>query len=323
MQRPYLSWAAFSLPPRSREAGDLHQEQIFLTNLIPASGDLPVSLETATSTLNTAHDSSPPTETAPGALATCWVQSWTSGSWSWGLQGEGKTPGEAGRGGLRGRPQHRGPRQAESRLGVCGTHLRVWGKQSSLQSQLKREGMQTRIATCQVHLLGLGIFRLGFPMKLSRHDCVKCFKGENLEAQREGKTKPFLLPPSFPLPAPPSHLPQHLPETIRFWSSANWELRNARSRQVESAVYPASRPLAHLPTQPQSWAKIPGPVSLANPPPPPRARQNREFWARRRYCEGPRSCWEIEPVLESAYTCRQNLAFLLGGCDLHRAAILE
>lgn len=96
--------------------------------------------------------------------------------------------------------------------------------------------------------LGWGIFGSDVSVKLSRHDCVKCFKGENLEAQWEAKTKPFHLPGSFPLPA----RPHHLPETSVSRSSGNTDSGGTPDQggRVESALCPASRPLSHLPNSP-------------------------------------------------------------------------
>ena len=58
---------ALSLPPRSRsrEAGELQQERIRLTNLIAASGDLPVSLETNMFTSDKCGAPPPPPEMPP------------------------------------------------------------------------------------------------------------------------------------------------------------------------------------------------------------------------------------------------------------------
>ena len=50
----------------SEEPGGRHRKRISLSNPIAASGDLPVSLETAAFALNAAQVSSPPTEMAPG-----------------------------------------------------------------------------------------------------------------------------------------------------------------------------------------------------------------------------------------------------------------
>ena len=69
----------------SEEPGGRHQKWISLSDLIAASGDLPVSLETAALALNAAQDSSPPTEMAPGLSSRRAVKLDVGGQ-SWGLQ---------------------------------------------------------------------------------------------------------------------------------------------------------------------------------------------------------------------------------------------
>ena len=69
----------------SEEPGGRHRKRIPLSNLIAASGDLPVSVETAAFALKAGQDSSPPTERAPGLSSQPAVKL-DVGCQNWGLQ---------------------------------------------------------------------------------------------------------------------------------------------------------------------------------------------------------------------------------------------
>lgn len=158
-----LPGLAFSLPWRKKPGGrpvasgaDLPHQSDFSTGRFTCLlSDCDTHIEP-----NTEHFP-PETLGAAGSLATCWVWSWKSGSWSRGPQEKG-TPGAEEL-----TSQCRGLRQAKSSLRErgCSIHLSIWEKQHShgeLRSRSRRGEKQTWLAKCQVYVFGLGNLLIGF-----------------------------------------------------------------------------------------------------------------------------------------------------------------
>lgn len=115
-------------------------------------------------------------------MAPGWVGSWTSGCWGRGPRGR-----EAG-----------GPPTPTAEVSVPQEQAGgATGRPRGVRGAARR----------QVYICGPRHILVEFPGKLSRHDHVKCFKGENPDVRQEKKNKGFHLPGGFPLPCP------HLPET--------------------------------------------------------------------------------------------------------------